>query len=416
MMKARTTGGADGRGDALARMRLAAGLILVALVAVYLVSFFLPWQGSWVHLMRASAAAGVVGGLADWFAVVALFRHPLGLPIPHTALLPRNQQRVARNVGSFIEEHFLIPDEIARSIRGSRISEVVAGWVLSGQNRSLLAGHVAAALTRMSGWPLPEALQDALMRVARQSALSAGDSRMLAREVATILKLGAAGEGLTHVIGYLREAIDDNRDMAQHLIQQRSRWWVNPRLDRRVANLGVNGVLSTLDELADGGSDLRRKFDAAVQEGIERLHAQGVLQDMIRQAIGDYADSADFSHAAEGLAQATRARITAQLATPDMQAAIEGALAEAAQALLSDPRMREGADAALAVMAAEIVAATRSFFGRYVAETISAWPPDQLVARFEAEAGKDLQFIRINGSLLGCVIGGALYVIERALA
>lgn len=354
--------------------------------------------------------------MADWFAVVALFRHPMGLRIPHTALLPRNQDRVARNVGAFIEEHFLIPDEVARSIRGSRLSEAVAGWVLDEGNRRVLAGHVVAALGRVSGWPVPVALQEALLRVARQSALSAGESDMLAREVATMLKLGVSGEGVTQVIGYLREAIDGNRDMAEQLIHDRSRWWINPRLDRRVANLGVNGVLATLDELADGGSDLRGKFDAAILEAIDRLHRQGVLQGMIRQALADYADSADFAAAAEGLAGAARAQVEQGLGAPGMQAAIEAGLAEAAQALLAAPGMRARADAVLAEVVAEIVAATRGYVGRYVAETISGWPPDQLVARFEAEAGRDLQFIRINGSLLGCVIGGALYMIERALA
>lgn len=406
----------SGKRATLRRMKVTAGLILVALVTLYLLTFFIPVDSPWLDLLRAAAAAGVVGGLADWFAVVALFRHPLGLPIPHTALLPRNQHRVARNIGTFIEEHFLIPEDIARKVEASGLAQLVANWLATPQNKALVARHVANALAKLTSYNLPESLQTALTQIARRTALAAGDSDLLAKEITTILKHGAGSDGVTAAIGFLRTVLDENREAAETLVQERSRWWINPKLDKGVARIGVKGVLSALDELADPESVLRKKFDAALIAGIDRLYADGVLKDLIAETIDRYAESADFDAASGRLIDGIRTHVAAHFKSDELTQAIEDAIGEAAEFIRSDPDTQLSIDRSLAVISSELVAATRPVIGQYVAETISGWEPDQLIERFETEAGTDLQFIRINGSVLGCVIGGALYVIERALS
>lgn len=399
----------------LTRMKVAAGLLLIVLVALYLMTFFLPMAPGVQQFLRATAGAGVVGGLADWFAVVALFRHPLGIPIPHTALLPRNQKRVAANVGSFIEEHFLIPENIARKIETSRVSETVADWLVVPRNKKLVAGHLANALAKLGTVGLPETLTTRLKGVARRTALSAGASQIIADEIAKILRHGAGSDGVTAAIGLLSKIVAENRRTAEHMVRERSRWWISPQVDKGVAQIGVKGVLSVIDELADDQSDLRKAFDKALLAGIDRLRDEGLLGAFIEQAIRGYADSDDFEAAIERMIAAVQGLLAEHFQSDEFSQAIEEAVGSLAEFLQSDPDTRSSIDRALSVIAGELVAAVRPSIGQYVAETISGWEPADLVERFEAEAGTDLQFIRINGSVLGCVIGGALFTIERVL-
>ena len=264
--------------ERLARTRRLATGVLAALAAVFVATHLVGGDTWGIRLIRSMAEAGMVGGLADWFAVEALFRRPLGLPIPHTALLPANQARAARNVGRFFEAHFLDPVQLDARLRRIEISRHAADWLAEPENALALARQLTAllgAVVRQD--PSPRMLVRARAWL-RAEAMSSGADAAIARSVAAFVKAGVRSTVVDEMLGLIRRAVDDNRGAAVALVHDRSRWWIAKPVDRRVAGLAVDGVLSLLDELRDDGSGLRRDFQSAVDRVIDGLAEEGALE------------------------------------------------------------------------------------------------------------------------------------------
>ena len=225
----------------------------------------------------------MIGGFADWFAVEALFRHPLGVPIPHTALLPRNQARAAQNVGRFFETYFLDPATLADRLRHIEPGRRVAEWLARPDNAALVARELTGLLgSLLQHDPSPRALARSRAWL-RAQARAAGSDAAIAEGLARLVKEGVRSTVAGEVLGLVRRAIDDNREVAVELVQDRSRWWIAGAVDRRIAGLVVDGVLSLLDELRADDSDLRRGFEVAFDRMVDTLAAEG----MLTRAVGE---------------------------------------------------------------------------------------------------------------------------------
>jgi uncharacterized membrane-anchored protein YjiN (DUF445 family) len=397
----------------LARVRAWATGILLVLAAVFVATHFLGGDEPWVRLVRAMAEAGMVGGLADWFAVEALFRRPLGLPIPHTALLSRNQARAARNVGRFFETHFLEPSALEARVRRIEPARRLSAWMAQPQNAELVARQlVALAGNALAAEPSPRALARgrAWLRTQVSEAGPEADAA-LAAGIARLVKDGVRSPLVDEVIGLLRRTVEDGRDTAASLVRDRSRWWIHSSIDRRMAGMAVEGVLSLLDELQSGQSDLRDRFEAAFDDVVDRLLAEGTLARGVGDARRHMASTGALDELTGRIAVAVRARLSDRIAAdPDAVAEpVTVFLAGLAGGIARDPAASERLDERLAGLAGHVVGVFRPQLGGYVAEVIAGWKPDELIARFETELGPDLQFIRINGAVLGALIGGVLF-------
>ncbi|MBU3029433.1 DUF445 domain-containing protein [Paracoccus marinaquae] len=403
--------------DALRRTRRLAGQVLAGLTVVYFATYLIGVPPGWLMLVRAMAEAGMVGGLADWFAVTALFRHPLGIPIPHTALLPKNQARAARNVGRFFETHFLEPAQLEARVRALEPSGFIAGWVSHPQNARLIArdlsGMLAAVLRHD---PPPRALARGRQWLRAQAA-HLGSDAAIAAGIADLVKVGARRGLLDDTLALVQRTIDENRDTAVDLVRDRSRWWIASGVDREVANLVVRGVLSMLDELHSPDSSLRRGFEEAFDGMVERLAETGALTRAVTEARLQLIRSGAFDSALGALTEELRADALARLAEePDLMVEPIAELVRGfAGRALADPAARAAFDARLAELAGRMVGELRPQIATYVADVIAGWEPAELNARFEAELGPDLQYIRINGAVLGTLIGGALFGFEALL-
>jgi uncharacterized membrane-anchored protein YjiN (DUF445 family) len=404
-------------GEALARARRLATGVLLGLVAVFLGTLLVGGDSAPLRLVRAMAEAGMVGGLADWFAVEALFRRPLGLPIPHTALLPSNQARAAKNVGRFFEAHFLEPVQLKARIRALRPSRHAAVWLSDRANAMTLARQLTVLLGGVIRHdPSPRALARG-RRWLRGELMAAGADAALARGVAQLLKLGIRSSALDEILGLVRREVDENRDTATELVQDRSRWWIAATVDRRVAGMAVDGVLSLLDELATPGSDLRRGFETTFDGVIDTLEREGTLARTIGESRRHLVHSRAFDTLALHFAQTLRERLAARInADPDAVATpIAALIHDLATRLRADAAARAALDARIAALAAQVIGDMRPMLGGYVADVIAGWEPEELIDRFEAELGPDLQYIRVNGAVLGALIGGVLFAIDALL-
>ncbi|HET9069463.1 MAG TPA: DUF445 domain-containing protein [Amaricoccus sp.] len=408
---------APDRAAALVRARRIATGVLLGLVAVFLATLAVDDPPTLVRLVRAMAEAGMVGGLADWFAVEALFRRPLGLPIPHTALLPANQARAARNVGRFFEAHFLDPAEIEARIRALTPARHAAAWLAAPANATALARQLTGLLRGVIRHdPSPRALARARAWL-RGELMAAGADAALAQGMAELLKRGVRSNALGEMLALVRRKVEENRETATTLVQDRSRWWIASTIDRRVAALAVDGVLSLLDELRTEGSELRRGFETTFDDAVDALEREGTLARSIGEGRRALARSGAFDRLALGFAETLRDRLAARLdSEPDAVAApVAALLGDLAARLAADPAARDALDARIAALAAQLVGEMRPLLGGYVADVIAGWKPEEMIDRFEAELGPDLQFIRVNGAVLGAMIGGLLFAISAVL-
>ncbi|MEL7012202.1 MAG: DUF445 domain-containing protein [Pseudomonadota bacterium] len=400
----------------LNKTRRMAEIVLIALVAVYLVTYLPSDPPQWLRLIRHMAEAGMIGGLADWFAVVALFRHPLGIPIPHTALLPRNQARAAESVGQFFKGHFLDPKSISTRVAEVAPARRAAEWLIAPANAALLAKPLtqAVTLTMEVSTSGKSTLNDGLRKELRAALASETATHGIATALGPVLEQAVHGPLMSDMLRQVRKALDGNRDRVLELVQDNSRWWVASRVDRGVSTVLVDGVLNVIDDLEKSDSALRKDFEDGLAGFVHTLYESGALERAVHDGKTRFTQSKDFDEAVDATLTLVRQRLAE--GQDDFESAITAALQSFARKLLSDDAALATFEAQLTEAAEKAMVELREPIGDYVTDVIKGWEADELSERFEREIGPDLQFIRINGALLGALIGGVLFFAQKGLS
>jgi uncharacterized membrane-anchored protein YjiN (DUF445 family) len=395
--------------------RRATGLVLLA-AAVFVLARILEASLPWVGYIRATAEASLVGGLADWFAVTALFRHPLGLPIPHTAIVATRKDRLGRTLGNFVQNHFLARDVLATRLRGMRIAERTAVWLSQVENGRRIARAVASGLAKTL-----ESLSDDDLRSLVQTGVS---ERLHAIRVAPALgrtlSLVVAGsrhqELLSEAVRLAAQAIADNRDLIRDQVRAESPWWVPGVVDDKIYQRIVAAVERLLREIGNNLSHpLRAAFDTALRDFIERLqHSADVIaraEAMKEEWLRDPA----FAQLSDQLWETTRRAILRYATREDgaSPGALERGIAAFGAAVLANETLLAEVDETVVDLVASVVEQYRQEVADLIAQTVAAWDPEATAQRFELAIGRDLQFIRINGTLVGGLVGLVLYTVSR---
>ena len=313
----------------LNKTRRMAEIVLIALVAIYLITYLPSEPPQWLRLIRHMAEAGMIGGLADWFAVVALFRHPMGIPIPHTALLPRNQARAAESVGQFFKGHFLDPKSISARVAEVAPARRAAEWLVEPKNAALLAAPLTQAITIAvdATGTGNKTLNDGLRKELRAALASKTATHGIATALGPVLEQAVHGPLMSDMLHQVRSALDGNRDRVLELVQENSRWWVASRVDRGVSTVLVDGVLNVIDDLEKSDSALRKDFEDGLAGVLHTLSANGALERAVHDGKTRFTQSQEFDDAVD----ATLTLVCRRLA--DEQGDVEEAMASALRAL-----------------------------------------------------------------------------------
>lgn len=393
----------------------ATALLGVAAVVFVVASAFeaqLPWLG-WI---RATAEASLVGGLADWFAVTALFRHPLGIPIPHTAIVATRKERIGRILGNFVQNHFLSRDVISTNLRAVRPAERAAQWLSDPRHASQIAHQVASGLAKTLE-ALPEAEVQALVSQVVSARVRAF---RVAPALGKTLALALAGkrqeELLNAAVRLAAEAVMNNRELIRERVKAETPWWVPPVLDDKIYQKIIDAVERLLrDMVMDPDHPLRTAFDEAIHDFIERLqHSPDVIaraEAMKNEWLED-ASVAELSRKLwDGIREAVEGYVTRSDALTPRP--LDRGLSEFGAALLSNPKLLAEIDDLLVDLTATVVEKYRNEIGDLIAQTVAGWDPEATSRRFELAVGRDLQFVRINGTLVGGLVGLLIYAISR---
>ena len=400
-----------------AMKRRATALLGVALVVFVAASIYEPLY-PWLGYVRATAEASLVGGLADWFAVTALFRHPLGLPIPHTAIVATRKERIGQILGNFVQNHFLSRDVIAANLRRVHPAERIAQWLSDREHAKQVSRQLATGLAKtLESLPRHE-LQDLVTHVVRNRVRTFRVAPALGKTLALVLADNRQEELLNATVKLAADAVRNNRELIRERVRAETPWWVPPVVDDKIYQKIIVAVERLLGDMVhDPAHPLRAAFDDAIHDFIDRLQnspdviarAEALKEEWLMGASTD-----DLSRRLwEGIEQAVaKYGSGSEDGTPSP---LDTGLSEFGIALLSNPTLLAEIDQLLIDLTAGVVEKYRHEIGDLIAKTVASWDAEATSRRFELAVGRDLQFVRINGTLVGALVGLGIYTITRLL-
>jgi len=396
--------------------RLASGL-LVAMAAVFLGASAGLRHWTWLAYVRAFAEAAMVGACADWFAVTALFRRPLGLPIPHTAIIPRKKQRIGRALGEFIADNFLTEVVLDQRLRQMELARWGGDWLLRPANAHRLARRLALLAPEL----LASGPAGALGELAGSAVLAAARAAPAAAIAARLLS-GLASEGRTQAIierlvEMLGGYIVDNQAAIEAKVVEHSPRWLPGWVDRKLAARISDGLRQTLEEMRAPDHPWRRDLHERLESLIERLRSDGELQATLEAwKIRLLADARLKSQGGE-LWAAVQARFSRELLADRRLLAdqLERALTAVGAWLVNDAAAQARLNTLGRSLAIGVLSPRRADIARFIAQVVDSWDTQSVVDKLELQFGRDLQFIRINGTLVGGLAGLAIFAAARAL-
>ena len=417
--RARLFGAREPAPPGLRRMRFIATGLLVAMALLYLTAY--RYQAAWpaAGFVRAFAEAAMVGGLADWFAVTALFRHPLGVPIPHTAIIPRNKDRIATALASFLRDNFLIPRVVARRMRGVDVAAAAGRWLAQPPERS---GRLRRGASRMAASLLESLDQEQLGGMIK----GAVATRLRQADIAPLLgqALGAAiAQGrhaplIDSLLQWLGRIVEQNEALIRKMVHDRAgsilRW---TGLDETLADKIIDGLVKLVEDVA---ADPAHPLRAKVEEGLEKLAFDLQFDIPTRLKVeafkADMLDNPALARWIEGMWEQARAALLRVARDPD--AALAGKLGDALRqlggTLQDDPRLAHMINRYVRRAAVGTAADYGDGIVRLVSDTVRSWDAQTITGRLENTVGQDLQYIRINGTLVGGLVGLAIHTLNVA--
>lgn len=404
------------RASQLASMKARAAGLLVLAAVVFVLTLVFKARYPWLEWVQAVSEASLVGGLADWFAVTALFKHPLGIPIPHTAIIPARKDRVGQVLGAFVQRNFLNRQVVEVRLRDARLGERLARWLSSPANSRLIASHAARGLVSAA-----ESLRDDDVQSMIDAALA---NRIRSTRVAPIvgkaLSVITAGnrhqELLDEAIRLAARAVSENEDVIRKRIEAESPWWVPGAIDDKIFKKVVSGIERTLSEIRDQSDHpLRIRFDAALRRFIDDLHDSPEVMARAEQLKEELLGADAVRHFSSSIWRDTKQALVRRAERADDKDVdtIANGLASLGKAILDDPALLERVDGWLRNGVLALVERYQSEVGDLIAYTVRGWDPTATSRRIELAIGRDLQFIRINGTLVGGLVGLILYAITR---
>ena len=398
-------------------MKLVATGLLVFATAVFIAFRFIGDDG-WQGYVSTAAEAAMVGALADWFAVTALFRRPLGLPIPHTAIIPTRKDQIGASLGSFVEENFLDGDVLAERVISMHPGDRLAQWLSDDHNADVVAARLADGLVAVTELLDDDALQGVMTSFVESRLRRTSAAPVLARALDAAVDSGQHQAALDGVLRGLERTIVDNQALFRRRIHEESPWWVPTVIDDRVFLKLVEGLHSFIrDVLADPHHELRRHLTIRMGELAQRLRTETALQVRVDEVRDELLERPELRLWLEKIWTDTEIELHAAAADPtsSLHRRMQRTVLRVGQRLTDDPALRDRVDGYAARAARYVADTSGSEVSDLIATTVAKWDADDTSRRIELQVGRDLQYIRINGTVVGALAGVAIHAVGQML-
>ncbi len=412
--------------DRARSMRITASLMLVAMAAVFLATRPFMLVNPALGYLHAFAEAAMVGGLADWFAVTALFRRPLGLPIPHTAIIPENKDRIADTMAQFLRDNFLTPAVVARRMQAMNLAQALGSFLVDpkGESSSRIGAGAAELFAGILESLDPQRLGGQVRSGLKYQLAKLEISPLLGQMLTTAIADRRHLPVMDSMIRWAGLTLEDNEVLVREMIHERAngliRW---TGLDERLANSVLDGLYKILAEvLVDPDHPLRGK----IEEGLEKLAHDLVHDHPTREKVErmkrEVLDNPAVALWWEGVWERIRSALIVMARDPDRSLAksvlgsqLGESLGEMGAALRDDPRLQWQVNRFARRTAVGVATRYGGQIVQLVSETVKRWDAHTVTDRIESAVGRDLQFIRINGTLVGGLVGMAIHFLDGVL-
>jgi uncharacterized membrane-anchored protein YjiN (DUF445 family) len=408
----------DVRRRNLIRMKVAATGLLLAATLVFVVTRTLEDRWSWLGYVRATAEAAMVGALADWFAVTALFRHPLGLPIPHTAIIPNRKDQLGRGLGGFVQTNFLAPQVLAERLRAVGVARRLGTWLAEPEHAHRLSANAGAMIRGFTEVLGDEDIQRALEAGIINRVRRAPAAPLMAR----VVEAATAGRHhqalLDTTLSGLSGLLNENRALMRQKLAEQSPWWVPEPIDDRLFRKFFDGVQGFIAEVrGDPDHELRRQLDARMVDLAVRLRSDPVLIARGEELKDELLRHPEVQAWLDSLWRTTKESILAVADDPDsdLRRRLDAGLVRAGRSLQEDPGLQAKVDGWVERVVTYLADEYGHEIADLIATTVARWDGAEASRRIELQVGRDLQFIRINGTVVGGLAGLIIYSVGQFL-
>jgi uncharacterized membrane-anchored protein YjiN (DUF445 family) len=402
----------------LTRAKLGATGLLGAALLVFLVTVLIPHPPAWVGYVRATAEASMVGALADWFAVTALFRHPMRLPIPHTAIIPQKKDALGESLGEFVQQNFLGRDVIVGKLRTLGVAGRIGAWLVQPENASRLGENAGDALAGVGEVLRDEDIHAAVEQIVRRRVAATPAAPIAARAVEVAVDGGHHQVLLETVLRGLTRFLDDNRRTLRDRLGQESPWWVPESVDDMVFEKGLAVLQRFLDEVvSEPDHELRQQYDERLRELAGRLRTDPELAARAEAMKEELLTHPAVREWTKLLGGEIKASITDAATDPDseLRRRLQAGIVSFGNKLCVDQALQAKVEGWLEQVVGYLVDQYRGELADLVTGTVRSWDTEETSRKIELQVGRDLQWIRVNGTVVGGLAGLLIYTFAQLI-
>jgi uncharacterized membrane-anchored protein YjiN (DUF445 family) len=404
-----------------AALRKMKGVATALLLVVTIVFFIARWQEQhhgWVAYVRAFAEAAMVGALADWFAVSALFRHPLGIPIPHTAIVPHRKDQIGRSLGEFVQTNFLTREVLNERLAGANVGKRLGDWLADDRNATKAGEGVSdllrGALEVLDDRDVASGLETLIERRVRATPVAP----LVGKAIDLAMEGGHHQRLLDAVLTGLGGFLDDNRATFRSRLERESPWWIPEKIDDKLfAKIygAVHGFLADVGSNPD--HEIRRSIDIRIVAFTDRLHSDPELLAKGEELKLELLAHPDVRAWLGSLWGELKRNTIGALGDPgsELRRRVDRSLAALGRRLASEAELQAKVDDWVMRAAGHVVDHYRGEVADLIAGTVAKWDGKATGERMELQVGRDLQFIRINGTIVGGLAGLVIYTVSQLL-
>lgn len=403
---------------ALTRMKGTATALLGLMAVIFCVSFAFQDEVPWLAWVRAASEGGMVGAIADWFAVTALFRHPLGLKIPHTAIIPRRKDEIGASLGEFVESNFLSAAVVRQKLESIQLGRTTGAWLAQPRNASRVADEASSGARGMLELLDDQDVQDVVEQLTRTHLIDPAWSEHVGAWGERLIAEGGHHSAVNLLLDGLDEWLTANPTAFTRLVSVRLPSWLPSFVDRLVDERIYREAVDFIRRVrADNRHPARLALDTYLSELARKLQEDPDTMNALERAKTEVFDSPRVRDLASRAWKTTRQALVLSLEDPEsgLRKQLTATLVDLGQRLGRDDRLAGKIDDLVTDAAVSLVDNHRHEIAGVITETIERWDPKETSEKIELQVGKDLQYIRINGTVVGALAGLTIFTVATAL-
>lgn len=396
---------------------LATGLFIL-MASIFIVATILEKRNPshWIGYIRAFSEAAMVGALADWFAVTALFHHPLGLKIPHTNLIEKSKEKIGDNLGSFVVSNFLSPQNIRPYIQKLKISHFLGEWLQKEKNAEALVLNLSEIILDIVNKLEDEAVVKFITSKAKEMSNDLKINKILSNGIEYILQKNDHQKIITHLSSQIKNYVLDNHEMVRERVKKESYKLVPSFVDDKIAEKVTSGLSKYFEEVEnDQNHSLRTEITHKILDFAKDLKENPKYETEFNTLKDDFLQPEKIRQYAQDIWNSLKKTLVEELSLEQssLKNYVRKNIAEFSENLRKDEEIQHKIDHWIRVTAYKYILRNTNKFGELISTTVGNWQGKELSQKLELEVGKDLQYIRINGTLVGGLVGLLIYTIAH---